>query len=338
MDQTIISSAENDDRSLSLQIDNESLKHIFYMLHGEPTTRTQCFTGAILVNKTDIEQLVDSLVEQLHLTHVRDYTITVGVGFKKQLIEKSFEKFKKYKWTEPERTEEITIKLHFLYEDYESGNPLKHSFLVRIAKGIKPGNVLQLLATNDTDKLDNLENFMCPVFCRSDHVNDKLSKDLLSVVENWHAGQKQPRLLSGAYEFLRKHKRQVAIIVHYAIPTSVAFILCYFAFVVPFFIIENQRLPTYIALLIMSKILIEIFMNVSSSRANKVFNNLSKLSNEDVIFDITKGDDKDYAEIIDKNRDLFTNAKAIFIWTNIQAISASIMATVIFEILKKALA
>lgn len=322
------------EKSLSVDIGPDRLKHIFYMLHGEPTTRIKSFEGAILVTKDDVLRLINQIIEQFKLTHIRDYTIVVGLGFENELVEKPFLDFSNSPCSEPEKTKEIVIKINFMYEDYDSGNPLKHAFFIRIAKGIKPGNLLQLLASNDNEALDNMEYLMCPVFCRTDHVNDKLSKDLISVVGKWHEGQKQPRLLSGSYEFLREHKSYVARAIHYSIPASIVFILCYFAFSIPDLISSKYQLPAFVSLIISSKVILSFFLSISGVRANKAFQSLSKISNEDVIFDITRGDNKEFSEVVDKNRDLFKSARSIFIWTNLQAIVSSIIASVVFEILK----
>lgn len=323
-----------EEKSLSIEVSPERLKHIFYMLHGEPTTRTCSFKGAILISKTDVVQLVKSLEEQLQLAHVRDYTILIGMGFEKEHVEKPFQEFCAYEWKEPEKTKEITIKINFLYEDYDSGNPLKHSIFVRIAKGIKPGNMIQLLASNNFEELDNLENLMSPVFCRTDHVNDKLSKDIMRVVEDWQKGQKQPRLLSGSFEFFKKHKIQVARAVHYMLPAAAVFIISYCAFSIQNVVSETNILPAYVSLIVISKLILSILMNIGGARAQKLYKKLSDISGEDVIFDITKGDDKEQSDTINKNIALFKDSRAIFVWTSANAILASILGSILLEWLK----
>lgn len=314
MNSTLITRNEvsKESGSLSLEVNSERLKHLFYMLHGETTTRSRPFNGAIQVSKDDIVILVKEISEQLKLAHVRDCTIVVGVGFEKDFVEKPFSDFESYAWNEPDKTKEITIKINFLYEDYDSGNPLKHAVFIRIAKGIKPGNLLQLMASNDSDQLDNLENLMCPVFCRTDHVNDKLSKDIMRVVEDWHAGQKQPKLLSGGYELLKKHKVQVARTVHYSYSAAAVFVLAYCAFTIPSILEDQYILPALTSLVIFSKLILSVLMNVGGSRAQKVFSKLSDISGDDVIFDVTKGDDKEQSDTINKNKELFRDSRSIF--------------------------
>lgn len=337
MSSTLITKNEisSESSSLSLEVNSERLKHIFYMLHGETTTRSRPFKGAIQVSKGDIEILINDICEQLELAHVRDKTILVGVGFDKDFIEKPFAEFLSYSWNEPDKTKEITIKVNFLYKDFDSGNPLKHSIFIRMSKGIKPGNLLQLMASNDSEQLDNIENLMCPVFCRTDHVNDKLSKDIMRVVEDWHAGQKQPKLLSGGYEFLKKHKTQVARVVHYSYSAAAVFAFAYCAFSIPDIITEDKYvLPAFVTLVILSKLTLSILMNVGGSRAQKVYSKLGDISDDDVIFDVTKGDDKEQSDTINKNTELFKDSRSIFLWTNAQAVIASLIAAGIFEWLK----
>jgi len=319
---------------LSLEIDNDRLKHFFYMLHGEPTTRTRALKGAVLVTKSDIDGLIKKIKEQLKLVHVVDATISISLGFEKDFIETSYDEFSKKDWQDSERTKEVIIRVHFMYEDLNRESTIKNSLFIRIAKGLKAGNIFQMLASSDMDSLDNIEDLMCPVFCRTDNINDKLSKDLLGVVEEWHSGQKQPNLMSGTYKFIKKHKINVARSVHFSLPAAITFILCYFAFLVPNLISSENHLSTYVSIIITSKLLLTFFLGVGGAKGKEVFGKLSKISHEDVIFDVTKGDDKEYSEVVNKNTELFSSARKTFLWINVQAISASIVAACIFEFFK----
>jgi hypothetical protein len=324
----------NGKNNLSLEIEKERLKHFFHMLHGEPTTRTRPLKGAVLVTKSDIDGLVKKLKEQLKLVHVTDAAFSVSIGFEKDVIEKSFEEFTNSDWQDPDKSKEVIIRVHFMYEDLDCKSTIKNSLYIRIAKGLKAGNLFQMLASSDMDSLDNLEDLMCPVFCRTDNINDKLSKDLLGVVEDWHAGQKQPNLISGSYEYLKKHKNIVARLVHYSLPCALTFSLCYFAFAIPELFTIELQIPAYISLVISSKLLLSFFLAHGGFKAKGVFTKLSGISHEDVIFDITKGDDKEYSEVMNKNKVLFSSARSTFIWVYVQAITGSIIAATIFEQLK----
>src|SRR5690606_19215150 len=123
------------------------------------------------------------------------------------------------------------------------------------------------------------------------------------VVEDWHAGQKQPKLLSGGYELLKKHKIHVARTVHYSYSAAAVFVLAYFAFTIPEILENNYVLPAFVTLIISSKLILSVLMNIGGSRAQEVFKNLSDISGDDVIFDITKGDDKDQSDTINRNKD-----------------------------------
>ena len=320
--------------SLSLEIESDRLKHFFYMLHGEPTTRTRALKGAVLVTKSDIDALVRKINEQLQLVHVTDAVINVSLGFKKDFIEKPFDEFTKSDWQDSDKTTEVIIRVHFMYEDLNRQSTIKNSLFIRIAKGIKAGNIFQMLASADTDSLDNIEDLMCPVFCRTDNVSDKLSKDLLGVVEEWHAGQKQPNLISGSYKFLKRNKSTVARLVHYSLPSAVTFVLCYFSFLVPYLIPVDFRIPAYVSIVIISKLALSFFLSYGGAKGKLVYAKLNSISHEDVIFDITKGDDKEYSEVVNKNKELFSSARATFLWVHAQAIIGSIIAAAIFELLK----
>ena len=318
--------------NLSLDIKPEHLKHFFYMLHGEPTTRTAVFGGAIYVEKNDIIQLVDSLIVKLQLAKVRDEVIRIGVGFEKEITEKNYDEFKKYNWSEPGKTKELYIKINFLYEDFESGNSLKHAFYLRIARELNPGNIFQIIMSSDNEKLDNFESLMSPVFCRTNHINDELSKSLINAVSDWHKGQKQPPLVSTSYKFAKDHKERLTRAIHYIYPAVTCGIMCAAIFKANSLMANNANLlATLLAITIVAIFSMSFFTGYGHRRASKVFNHLRKISEEDVIFKITKGDDKDYSERINKNDKLFNSARNAAAWVLIQNVAAGIAATAIYE-------
>ncbi|TOL83590.1 hypothetical protein CGH89_22750, partial [Vibrio parahaemolyticus] len=94
------------------------------------------------------------------------------------------------------------------------------------------------------------------------------------------------------------------------------------------------HIPAYVSIVIVSKVMISFFLSYGVSKGKELFSNLSGISHEDVIFDITKGDDKEYSEVLNKNKELFSSARATFIWVNLQAVVASLIAAGIFEFLK----
>lgn len=321
--------------SLSVEINQERLKHFFYMMHGEPTSRTKVFGGAIYVEKNDIIHLVNSLIEKLQLAKVRDQVIRIGIGFDKEITEKNFDEFKVYNWGEPSRTKELYIKIHFLYEDFDSGNPLKHAFFLRIARELNPGNIFQIIASNDSEKLDNFESLLSPVFCRTDHINDELSKSLINTVSDWHKGQKQPQLISETYKFAKEYKERIARFIHYIYPAVTCAIMCAAVFKISTLLAGHPNLLASLsATTIVAIFLINFFTAYGRRRAGRIFNHLNKISEEDVVFKITKGDEKDYSERIDKNKKVFTSARNEAIWVLIQNISFGVMASVVYEFLK----
>lgn len=331
----LVPKADAAGNSLSVEINQERLKHFFYMMHGEPTSRTKVFGGAIYVEKADIVQLIDCLIEKLQLAKVRDQVIRVGVGFDKEITEKNYDEFKSYNWSEPGKTKELYIKINFLYEDFDSGNPLKHAFFLRIARELNPGNIFQIIASSDNDKLDNFESLLSPVFCRTDHINDDLSKSLINAVSEWHKGQKQPQLISASYKFAKEHKERLARLIHYIYPAVTCAIMCAAMFKANSLMAgKPDLLPSLFTILIVAIFSMNFFSAYGSRRASKIFDHLKKISEEDVVFKITKGDDKDYSERIDKNNKLFTSASKEAIWVLIHNVAAGVTATAVYEFWK----
>jgi hypothetical protein len=323
-------------KALSVNIDHDRLKYFFYMMNGEPSSRIETFSGAILVSKDDIKVLIDSLVNKLKLAHIRDYVIKVGVGFDKTIVEKSYADFLIAKWNEPSNTKEIIIKINCMYEDYDTGNPLNHSMFIRIARKINSGNLFQILASSDLSKLDEFDNIMAPVFCKTDYLDDELSKSLMGAVSEWHKGQKQPSIISKTLSFAKKQKEKIARFVHYVYPAVSAGVMCVAAFTASNLLAGNKNLaPSFLSILIVAVFLNSFFISYGARRARKLYESLSEISNQDVIFDITRGDDKENSERINDNKVLFSSAKGVFIWSLIQAVGASLIAASIFYFLTK---
>lgn len=319
-------------KGLSVDIDHDRLKYFFYMMNGEPSSRVETFSGAIAVSKADIEVLVNALIDKLKLSHIRDYTIKIGVGFEKTIVEKSYSDFLSYSWNESANTKEVIIKINCLYEDYDTGNPLNHSMFIRIARKMNAGNVFQMLASSDLSKLDEFDTLLAPVFCRTDYLDDELSKSLMGAVTEWHKGQKQPPIISKTFSFAKKHKDRIARFIHYVFPAASATIVCLAIFAVNSHLNGNQNLlPTLMSILMAGVFFNTFFTNHGRKRAGRIYESLSEITNQDVIFDITRGDDKENAERINENKEAFSSAKGVFLWSLVQSVGASLIAAVLFK-------
>lgn len=334
-DQVLIPKGEENKaaaKGLSVDIDYGRLKYFFYMMNGEPSSRVETFSGAIAVSKSDIEVLVDSLIGKLKLSHIRDYTIKIGVGFEKTIVEKSYSDFLSYSWNESANTKEMIIKINCIYQDYETGNPLNHSMFIRIARKMNAGNVFQMLASSDLSKLDEFDTLLSPVFCRTDYLDDELSKSLMGAVSEWHKGQKQPPIISKTFSFAKKHKNRLAKFVHYAFPAASSAIVCLALFSASRIITSNELvLPALLSTLMIGVFLNTFFAAHGRNKASQMYESLSEITNQDVIFDITRGDDKENSERINENKEAFSSAKGVFIWSIVQSVGASLIAAAIFK-------
>lgn len=329
-EQTLIpkDSDSNGSKGLSVDIDHDRLRYFFYMMNGEPARRIESFCGAIAVSKADVEVLIDSLIDKLKLSQIRDFTIKIGVGFDKIVVEKSFDDFKAYQWNEPYSTKEVVIKINCMIEDYETGNPLNNSMFIRIAKKINSGNVLQIITSSDSSKIDDIDSLMCPVFCRTEYLHDELSKSLMGAVSDWHAGLKQPPILSKSHEFIKKNKRRVARTIHYLYPLVATFICIAALFITSKYLSSHSSYLAIVAAIVVSaNYLIMFFTAYGARRARGMFEHMAKISSQDVIFDITRGDDKESSERINENEKSFSYAKATFAWSVIQNLVASLIAS-----------
>jgi hypothetical protein len=337
-EQTLIpkDTENNGSKGISVDIDHNRLRYFFYMMNGEPARRTESLHGAIAVSKSDVEILVECLIEKLKLSQIRDFTIKIGVGFSKVIIEKSFDEFKEYQWNEPNPTKEVVINIKCMIEDYETGNPLNHSMLIRIAKKVNPANMLQILTSNDSAKIDDIDSLICPVFCRTEYLHDELSKSLMTAVTEWHGGLKQPPILSKAHEFVKKHKQRIARTIHYLYPLVLSFFCIALVFLANKYMANNPELFAVLASIVIgANYLIMFFTAYGARRARKIFEYMAEISSQDVIFDITRGDDKESSERINENAKMFSSARSIFVWSILQNLIVSLIAGALLYLLHK---
>jgi len=94
----------------------------------------------------------------------------------------TWSEFESHHWQEPEKIEELVIKWDFLVNIQDLAVPQRHTLLFRVSTDIKPGKLLQLLSSGNSDDFDTEEMFASPAFCRVDFINAQLSKELINVV------------------------------------------------------------------------------------------------------------------------------------------------------------
>lgn len=325
---------KNDQKELSMLVDHENIKHLFYMLHGQLDTKTRTFSGDIEIEKQNIIELAETIVRILNAYHVDTYTTQVNIGFKNNSRTLSLEQFRSEGWNIPNKTIEISLKISFLYDDRDINGSVNHSIYIRFSEGLKPGNLLQLLASSDSEKLDNLEEFMSPIFCRTDSVRDEISQHLMSAVEAWHDSQGKIDTLSNSYKFFAKHKYKVAVSVHYIPPIAMTFLLCYATFsTIELF--SPKYVPAAIGSIIIASGIFLIFSDkIGKSRADKIYRKLNTAEGKSISFNITKGDEKAHKEIINRNNKLFSDSKNIMIWTVVKTLTLSLIAGGLIEVIK----
>lgn len=285
-------------------IPKDQLRSMFYLFAGKPDSRIKVFETPVFLKPADIVELNECVVRKLK-THSIDASITsVTVGYVGAGISEfgAWAEFQAHHWQEPEKVEEIVLKWDFLVNIEQYSVPQRHTLLFRVSTDMKPGKLLQLLSSGNSDEFDQVDMFTAPAFCRVDFINAQLSKELLNVVSDWYSCRLSPQLIPSVYYWFKQRRQTVAELLDHWFVLSWALLLS------SFFLFAANRwyqnvVPVHIG---MVSCFLALFSLRPISRlarviAGKVFDALKNLEGSRVVFEFTSGDKKRIAELRDEN-------------------------------------
>lgn len=291
--------------SLIATIPRKELRSLFYLFSAKPDSRIKVFISPVHLKRSDIIELNDCITRKLDTHSIVASTTSVKVGYVGAHISEfgTWEEFESHHWQEPELIEEIVVKWDFLVHINEFIAPQRHTLLVRISTDLKPGKVLQMLASSNSDEFDKIDMFVAPAFCRVDFINSQISKELINEVEDWYNGRITPTLIPEAFYWFKKRRRFIAeFFDHWLLLSWVILLTSFFFWGSNHFYSAN--VPTHV-------IGISLFLGIYSLRpigraanimASFVFNSLKNLEGSRVVFEFTSGDIKKIAELRQENR------------------------------------
>lgn len=283
-------------------IPKDQLRSLFYLFTGKPDSRIRLFDEPVCVSPEDVIELNDCVVRKLATHHI-DLTVTsVKIGYDgSQFSEFStWTEFESHKWQEPEKVEELVIKWDFLVNIKDYAAPQRHTLLFRISRNIKPSQIFHMLGAGNADELDKLDELAAPAFCRVDFINAQISKELITLVGDWHKGRKQPKLINPVLFWLKKRRNGIATILDQWLLLSWALLAASFLYWGSIHLITPSIAHGAIAVFLAVYSLRPIG-KIANRLAGWTFKTLSELEGSKVVFSFTSGDKKRIHELESEN-------------------------------------
>ncbi|MEE1249022.1 MAG: hypothetical protein UHU19_07335 [Lachnospiraceae bacterium] len=190
--------------------------------------RSKIFSRNVKIKLEDIIELNYRVSEKLKNYNEAGFSISVNVNFiGRQTIEfSSWQEFEKHKWNESNAINSITIVWEFNAILPQYGVPQQHVLVVKMADGLRPEEMLNIVFAGKLENIEEIEKQMYPVVARVDFINYVLGDELLHIVEEWNNGLELQDGEEYVFsEFLAKHRRKFAFAFNY-ITNFIALICC----------------------------------------------------------------------------------------------------------------
>lgn len=314
-------------------LSKEHIKSLFYLFSGKPDSRIKVFETPVYLEPGDLVELNECVTRKLVTHSIYAQVVSVRIGYIGSDYAEfgAWEEFRQHHWQEPERVEEVIIKWDFMVNIDQYELPQRHTLLVRISRDTKAGKVIQLLTSGNHDEFDSVDMYSAPAFCRVDFINAQLSRELVSVVDDWYKGRKEPALIPGIYYSLKKKREIIAVVTHHSIPFMIALAwLAYFSWSATNTYGGNPNLRFVAIWLFFGLIAYPLIMKFGHIVASGIFNALKKIAGSKVVFEFTSGDKKKNAELINENKKVGRNFIKRTAWALFLNVIAGIIATYLY--------
>lgn len=194
-------------------------KAVYQAMTAKHDCKSKIFDRNVKVSKDDICELNDRVVSKLQNYNDAGFSVSVNVTYEgRESIEfSSWQEFEQHNFIESSAINSITIIWEFnaLLPQYKV--PQKHVLVVKIADGLKPEEMINILFTGKLENMQDIEKQMYPVVARVDFINYVLGDELLNIVNEWNKGLEiQDYCEDGKVKpFLVKHRRKIAFAINY---------------------------------------------------------------------------------------------------------------------------
>lgn len=204
-----------------------NFKAVYQAMTAKHDCKSKIFTRKVKIKIDDILELNDRVSEKLKNYSIAGFSISVSVSFfGKQSIEfSSWLEFSNHKWSESNAISSITVVWEFNAILPQYGVPQKHVLVVKMADGLKPEEMLNIVFTGKLENIEDIEKQMYPVVARVDFINYVLGDELLHIVNEWNDGL-EPQVTEGNIfpRICVKHRRKLAYVLNYF--TNIITLIC----------------------------------------------------------------------------------------------------------------
>lgn len=195
-------------------------KATYQAMTAKHDCKSKIFSRNVKVKFEDIADLNDRVTDKLKNYNDAGFSISVNASFtgRNSVEFSTWQEFENHKWNESNALNSITIIWEFnaILPNYDV--PQKHVLVVKIADGLRPEEVLNIVFAGKLENIDDIEKQMYPVVARVDFINYVLGDELLHIVEEWDNGlELQDEVLNDGKtrKILKKHKRKIAFTLNY---------------------------------------------------------------------------------------------------------------------------
>lgn len=202
-------------------------KAVYQAMTAKHDCKSKIFSRNIKVSLEDILDLNNRVLEKLRNYTDAGFSISVTASFEgRQTIEfSSWREFENHKWIESYAINSITIIWEFNAVLPQFEVPQKHVLVVKIADGLRPEELLNIVFAGKLENIGDIENQMYPVVARVDFINYILGDELLGIVETWNNGLELQDYQGYVFSpFLVSNRRKLAFACNYI--TNIVTLVC----------------------------------------------------------------------------------------------------------------
>lgn len=284
-------------------------KAVYQAMTAKHDCKSRIFSRKVKVRLEDIIDLNDRVTDKLRNYQDAGFSISATASFvgHKTIEFSTWQEFEKHKWTESSAINSITIIWEFNAVLPQYGVPQKHVLVVKIADGLKPEEMLNVVFAGKLENIEEIEKQMYPVVARVDFINYVLGDELLNIVEEWDSGLETQD--GEEYVFpqcLVKNRRKFAYALNYA--TNIVTLICCIKIII--FLLKSYGVATISELTIPNLsqviwisgflILGYIFINKISQWLANIFYRVLGEETMTHVFSLNKGD-RNIQKRIDKD-------------------------------------
>lgn len=197
----------------------KSYQSLYYAMNAKPDCKSKLFDNNVVINMQDIKNLNYKITEKFKAHYDNDgFRINVIVNLKgNEIIEfDSWATFEQYDFKIEKSINSILIVWEFNINLPQFPLPQKHTLTVRLADGIRPEEMLNLVISGKLEEIDKMDQETCAIVARVDFINSILGDELLRIVELWQDGLETADLEQHKmYNTLKKYSRLIAYAINY---------------------------------------------------------------------------------------------------------------------------